>query len=115
MEKTWRDRNNREKLRPETLNVYLFADNVAIAKATLSEENGWKFTFENLPVYHEDATEISYRVVETATAGYYARTQYDGNTVRLTNTHPTEIFITIEDTPVPLGAGINMNEGDCFN
>ena len=115
VEKTWRDRNNREKLRPETLNVYLFADNVAIAKATLSEENGWKFTFENLPVYHEDATEISYRVVETATAGYYARTQYDGNTVRLTNTHPTEIFITIEDTPVPLGAGINMNEGDCFN
>ena len=115
VEKTWQDRNDREKLRPTQLNVYLFADGEAIAEATISAENGWRCSFENLPVYHADATEITYRVVETATAGYYAQTQYDGDTVRLTNTHKTETFVTIQDTPVPLGAGINMNEGDCFN
>jgi LPXTG-motif cell wall-anchored protein len=45
---------------------------------TLTENNSWKGTFENLPKYDDDGNEISYTVTEK-TSNYYYSVKSDGN------------------------------------
>lgn len=94
--KKWDDANNQDGMRPDSIKVTLLADgkNVGLLgkSLTLSEENGWKGTFENLDKY-KAGVEIVYTVTEEEVKDYTA--DIDGFTI--TNTHTPET-IDIEGT-----------------
>ena len=86
VEKIWNDSNNKDSVRPESIVVELLADGVKVNETTLSEGNGWKYTFKNLPVYNEGKL-IKYAVGEVEIANYTANiSQLNGGFV-ITNTH----------------------------
>ena len=98
--KVWQDEENADKIRPESVKVQLYkvteSGNVAVEgqEVTLSEENNWAYTFENLQA-NEDGNPISYTVEEVQVpTGYTASvsgTMEVGFTI--TNTHnPEKIF-----------------------
>ncbi len=94
--KKWVDANDQDGKRPDSIKVTLLADgkNVGLLgkSLTLSEENGWKGTFEDLDKY-KDGVEIVYTVTEEEVKDYAA--DIDGFTI--TNTHTPET-IDIEGT-----------------
>jgi len=79
--KDWQDANNQDGIRPENITVTLLANGDEITTytddknvvhqgvITLSAANGWKHTFENLPL-NQAGKEITYSVKETAISGY---------------------------------------------
>ncbi len=86
--KTWMDNNDQDGKRPESITVRLLADGTEIDSATVTADNGWKWSFTNLPVNKEDAVgqAIEYTITEDAVPGY--TTVVDG--YNITNTHEIE-------------------------
>ena len=85
--KVWTDNDDQDKVRPVNVTVELFANGVKINETILSEENGWKFTFPELPVY-EGGVVIVYSVNETPVANYTVDiTVNDDGTFVINNTH----------------------------
>lgn len=82
--KVWADNNNAQGLRPESIDVQLLADEEACGDpVTLSAENDWSYTWQNLPLWTGSSesgtagyepvtgrTEIVYSVQEIETDGY---------------------------------------------
>lgn len=83
--KTWKDENNRDGVRPKSVTVNLLADGKEVAEKTISEEDGWKYSFRNLPKF-DDGREIVYTVTEDSVPGY--RTEIDGYDI--INTHAAD-------------------------
>jgi hypothetical protein len=85
--KTWDDQDNQDGVRPTSITVDLYksTDSVTpVATKTVTEADGWKYTFDNLPT-HEAGKAITYSVKEHAVDGY-AATYKDGS-YDITNTH----------------------------
>jgi len=69
--KLWDDSNNRDGVRPASVEVRLIKDmglglpnEVISAPVTLNAGNNWTTTFSNLPRYRADGTESTYHVME---------------------------------------------------
>ena len=62
--KTWVDSDNKEKLRPTTVNVSLLADDEEVATADLSEDNNWSYEWTELDKFRDEGVEIVYTVRE---------------------------------------------------
>ncbi|MEE1297019.1 MAG: Cna B-type domain-containing protein [Bifidobacterium sp.] len=64
--KQWQDDNNRDKLRPESVQVRLLADNEEVGDwVTLSAANNWTSTWTDLRKYRQsDGKEITYTIRE---------------------------------------------------
>ena len=69
VEKVWDDDEDFEGARPESITIRLWADGVEIDSVVVTEEMGWSYTFEKLPVY-ADGQKIVYTVTEDAVEGY---------------------------------------------
>ena len=69
--KTWDDQGNADGMRPESITVHLMANGVEKAQKTVTEQDGWAWTFDGLPRY-ENGVEIAYTIVEDAVPGYTA-------------------------------------------
>ena len=69
--KTWRDANDQDGMRPESITLHLMANGVEKAQKTVTEQDGWAWTFDGLPRY-ENGVEIAYTIVEDAVPGYTA-------------------------------------------
>lgn len=67
--KVWEDSENQDGKRPEKITVRLHADGEEVASAEVSEDDGWKWAFKNLPKY-KDGAEIVYTVTEDAVKDY---------------------------------------------
>ena len=90
--KTWVDANNQDGFRPESITINLLADGVVIETITVTEEDGWAWSFENLPKYKDHGTLIVYAITEEGIEDY--TTTYNGYDV--TNTHtPEETSVTV--------------------
>ncbi len=76
IKKIWDDVNNQEKLRPITISVTLFANGKEYETISLSQDNDWKYTFNDLPVY-DDGELIEYSINEEVPAAY--EVHYEGN------------------------------------
>ena len=92
VKKVWDDSKNQDGKRPESVQVQLKADGVAVGEAvTLSADNNWKFTWTELDKYKAGKL-IKYTVDElNVPAGYTAEVTGDaaqGFTV--TNSHANE-------------------------
>ena len=63
--KTWNDKDNQDGIRPETITVYLYADNILQDSKSVGEADEWTYKWEDLPKYR-DGKEIAYTVGEQA-------------------------------------------------
>ena len=62
VEKKWE--GDTEKVRPSNIKVVVKQGKEVVAETILGEVQQWKHTFENLPKYQEDGTQITYTVEE---------------------------------------------------
>ena len=69
--KTWDDADDKDGIRPETISIYLLADGRTVDTRTVTETDGWRWTFDDLPRYASGA-EILYTIAEDPVAGYEA-------------------------------------------
>ena len=91
--KVWNDNNNQDGIRPDSIQVQLVKEvdgektEVEDKVITLSDDNQWKGTFDNLSVY-ENGQKITYSVKEITISGYAVNiTQNSENNFTITNTH----------------------------
>ena len=92
--KTWKDADNQDGKRPESITVNLFADGTKLKSQSVSADadGNWSYSFTDLPKY-ANGQEITYTVTEDAVDGY--TTESDG--YNFINTHQpetTEITVT---------------------
>ena len=83
--KKWVDDNNRDGLRPGSIEVNLYGNNKLVETKDVSANSNWTYEFTNLPVY-ENGKEIIYSVNENEVEGYTG--VIDG--YNITNTHEIE-------------------------
>ncbi|MGN8738467.1 Cna B-type domain-containing protein, partial [Bilifractor sp. HCP3S3_D3] len=67
--KTWDDNNDQDGKRPDSITVKLLADGDKVAEKTVKAEDGWKYSFEDLPVY-KNGQKITYAIAESAVENY---------------------------------------------
>ena len=103
----WEDGNDKDGIRPDSVQVQLLANGKTVGDAvTLNEANQWKNTWTNLPKY-ANGKEIVYSVEEVEVPSGYS-VSYSGNVQEgfvVTNKHtpektsPTTPSATPTDTP----------------
>lgn len=86
VQKVWQDEEDAAGLRPESISVKLYQNKVEYAQATLTAENGWAYTFTNLPAFDEQGINYSYEVHEVPVPGYTSGVNTQGNVTTITNT-----------------------------
>ena len=67
--KTWDDKNDQDGKRPDSITVKLLANGDKAAEKTVTAEDGWKYSFEDLPVY-KNGQKITYTIAESAVENY---------------------------------------------
>ena len=89
--KVWKDNDDQDGIRPEEVKVELLKNGERTrTTVTLSQENNWTDTFENLPL-KENGVNISYSVQEITVDGYTVEiTKNEENNYTVTNTHVPE-------------------------
>lgn len=90
--KYWEDTANQDGVRPDSVAVTLSGSDGKTYKATLTKDTGFSKTFENLPVFFNNGTKITYTVTEDAVNGYTGKITTDdtGYILSITNTHAPE-------------------------
>ena len=90
--KYWEDVANQDGVRPDSVAVTLSGSDGKTYKATLTKDTGFSKTFENLPVFFNNGTKITYTVTEDAVNGYTGKITTDdtGYILSITNTHAPE-------------------------
>lgn len=91
-EKTWADENNLHGKRPASIVIRLKADGSEVAFRTVTESDGWKWKFRDLPIRNKGKT-IEYTISEDAVPDYTS--EVDGYNV--TNTYTpgqTQVNVT---------------------
>ena len=90
--KIWDDDNDRDGIRPESITINLLANGEKVQTITVTAEDEWAWSFENLNKY-ENGAEIVYTITEESVDGYEANVD-DFN---ITNVHATQkISISVE-------------------
>lgn len=74
--KTWEDNDNYYGLRPDSIKVHIFANDVEIQIVEITADNDWKYTFNNLDKYDENGDKIEYMIAEEVVPEY--ETKIDG-------------------------------------
>lgn len=84
--KEWKDNNNQDGIRPEYIEVQLYAnDNKTGSPVQLNESNQWTYTFANLDK-NQAGKEIKYTVEEVNVPNGYT-VSYKDDTFTIINTH----------------------------
>ena len=90
--KVWKDNNDQDGLRPDSITVVLSKDGVRTDKTfVLNESNNWSYTFTNLDKY-SNGKEINYTIDEVDVPEGYSKdvTINDDGSTTITNTHTTD-------------------------
>ena len=87
--KVWDDAENQDNLRPKSVKIQLYADDVELGdEIQLDAMNNWTYDYNHLPVYGNDGMKIDYSVKETAVPkGYASNIIKEDNEFIITNTH----------------------------
>lgn len=132
--KLWDDNNNQDGKRLDKIFVQLISDDSLYGEPVeLNEENGWRYTWENLPKYDE-ARKINYTAVEVGDPGEY-QVSYSEDTFIITNSYsskytsrtvvksweddndlekkrPSQIKVQLYANDIAYGEPIELNEGN---
>lgn len=93
--KFWHDDNNRDGKRPESITVYLLANNERVRdnegkfigqEVRANEAGDWNFNFDNLPKY-ENGQMINYSVEEVKVTDYQQGYEDDGTVTEIHNSY----------------------------
>ena len=85
--KTWKDNDNQDGIRPESITVHLLANGVDTGQVkTVSKSDNWEYQFKGVPKY-QNGQEITYTVSEDVVTGY----EMTASGMNLTNTHTPEV------------------------
>ena len=84
--KTWNDNNNQDGKRPESITINLVKNGEVYKTVTVTEEDNWSWSFDNLPKYENKGTLITYSITEEKVEEY--TTELNGYDV--VNTHAPE-------------------------
>ena len=68
-QKTWEDDNNRDGIRPDSIKVNLYNNDILIETKEVSANDNWTYEFTNLPKYANGQI-INYSIKETDVSGY---------------------------------------------
>lgn len=68
-EKTWKDAENQEGNRPDSITVNLLANGSFVDSVEITKADDWNYSFTSLPKY-EAGIEIDYTITENAVEGY---------------------------------------------
>ncbi|MGM9878452.1 MAG: Cna B-type domain-containing protein [Bacilli bacterium] len=90
VKKEWNDDNNRDKVRPESITVILLKDGKEEQEITLSDDNNWTYTFNNLPKYRDGGVVVKYSVEEIEVNKYETDIEKKDDGFVITNTHEIE-------------------------
>ena len=104
MGKIWDDADDQEGKRPDSITIRLYADGKLKDTATVTAEDGWKWTFANLPK-DDNGKDIVYTITEDKIPGYDSVITGNVSTgFTITNSHisdPGEPDKPDPDTPDP--------------
>lgn len=92
--KTWDDNNNSEGIRPNSITVNLYANGIFLRSQEITEADGWKYKFTELPKYDDYGHLINYTISEVKVEGY--ETSIKGT--EIINTHHEETSINVTKT-----------------
>ena len=86
--KVWKDNNNQDGVRPESVEFELYKNGRATGTKKTLTGNNWTATFDNLPVY-EDGEEITYTVKEVSVPSGYTSSGdgTEANSYTITNSY----------------------------
>ena len=90
MNKIWEDENNNDGIRPQYITVNLLADGEVIKSEKVTEANGWKVAFTDLPKY-KNHKEVIYTITEDVVENY--------KSIIIVNNDNTEFTITNQHDP----------------
>ncbi|WP_416147559.1 Cna B-type domain-containing protein [Salipaludibacillus sp. HK11] len=90
--KEWLDAESED--RPDMIEVNLLQNGEIVGTEEVTAENGWVYTFEDLPKYDEQGVEYSYTIVEKPVSGY--ETSIDG--YNITNLRVGTIDVDVSKT-----------------
>ena len=80
--KYWSDDNDAQGMRPESIDVNLLANGKVVDTVTVTAEDGWAWSFDELPVYDASGAKISYTMAEAEVpAGYEATVYLEGRSI----------------------------------
>lgn len=83
--KTWKDNDNQDGKRPQSITVYLKNGDNVVGSAIVTADKNWSWSFENLPKY-ANGKEIKYSIAEKEVKDYIS--SVDGYNIK--NTHTSE-------------------------
>ena len=108
--KSWSDSDDRDGIRPSSVTVTVYANGESVGTLTLSENNDWADTLEDLQrfVNNDASTPYTFTVTETAVSGYSAsiselETEDDDYAFAVTNSHTTSSATTTTAATGALG------------
>ncbi|MGP1505367.1 MAG: Cna B-type domain-containing protein, partial [Eggerthia catenaformis] len=88
--KTWDDENDKDKIRPASITVRLYANGKEKESIVLDKSNGWTYTWKSLDKY-ENGKEIRYTVTEDKVKGYESEIDSsNAKDIKIKNTHKPE-------------------------
>ena len=87
--KEWNDDYNRDGLRPGSVTVDLYANNVLKDTVVINASN-WRYTFNNLPVY-SNGNKINYTIQERSVNGYTTTIRNVSNDFIITNSYTPRV------------------------
>lgn len=83
----WRDENNQDGIRPDTVTYTLHGSDGSEVEKTVSKDDSWAdVMFEDLPVY-QNGQKVTYTLTESTVDGYTTDVRDNGHTFTITNTH----------------------------
>ena len=90
--KKWKDKDDEDGSRPETLKVTLLQNGKAFKDTVLTEQNNWIAELKELPLYDANNNEYKYTWREEKVEGYeLVSTETFGNFTELTNEHEPDV------------------------
>ena len=105
--KTWIDEDDKDELRPTSIVVYVYANSVLIEEVTITEDDEWIYTMNNLDKF-KNGKAIVYTVVEEGLVGYEAVYNNKGNNIEIVNVHTKQTGDT--DIIDPPHTSVEINE-----
>ena len=86
--KVWKDNDNQDGIRPDSVNVTLYANGDIVNTYTLTKDNNYTLKVSDLQKYANGEL-INYTIEEETVTGYTA--SYDQEALTVTNTHTPEV------------------------
>lgn len=96
-EKKWEHKANPKDKQPGSVTINLLANEVIVDSVTITAEDGWKYSFDNLPVNDESGASIKYTITEARIGDYVPKYTKTDHGYDILNTYSPTVAV---DPPI---------------